>query len=451
MTRSGETEPASWPWSRRGCTAGSSDGPPPGFGWRACPSRRITGNPANCLSVSQVTRQTSIQATRIGGSVRPWSGGRDRSLAQASCNERPPTVRFDTGPQCPACTATWRTAQTCTRRCSFTRSARGDRQHDESPPRRYWMKSNHARDLRATKSTAATARPLAAHATATRPPTSTSTAPRAERTARPRQLVLGVAISILIAVNAIGSGYYVSPMPIRVRHPMHEWLRPSGYIGQSAGILAFTIFVFLWLYPLRKKFKALAWTGSVGKWLDVHVTAALTLPLLLAIHAAWRFDGVIGLGYTAILLVCASGVVGRYLYSHIPRARSGVELSRDEVAAQRGGLVDRIAATTRLDRAVVEQTLALASPSARKLGVLRHNLRAGGRRLASVAADVARCGGDGPRWRPPVFAPRVAPWTMPCDSHRARCPSRSRCDCSMRRIASSAGGTSCIDPSRYRH
>jgi hypothetical protein len=152
---------------------------------------------------------------------------------------------------------------------------------------------------------------------------------------------------------------------------MHAWLRPSGFVGQSAGILAFTIFTFLWLYPLRKKVKALAWTGSVGKWLDVHVMAALTLPLLLAIHAAWRFDGVIGLGYTAILLVCASGVIGRYLYSHIPRARSGVELSRDEVATQRAGLIDRIAATTRIERAVVERTLVMASPPAGNIGILR--------------------------------------------------------------------------------
>lgn len=231
------------------------------------------------------------------------------------------------------------------------------------------MKSNFARDLRATTSAASTLSP--GHATTTRAPATPTAASRAETTGRPRQLVLGVAMSILLAINAIGTGYYASPMAVRVRHAMHEWLRPSGYIGQSAGILAFTIFVFLWLYPLRKKFKALAWTGSVGKWLDVHVTAALTLPLLLAIHAAWRFDGVIGLGYTAILLVCASGVVGRYLYSHIPRARSGVELSRDEVAAQRRGLVDRIAASTRLDRAVIERTLAVASPPAEKLGVLR--------------------------------------------------------------------------------
>lgn len=235
------------------------------------------------------------------------------------------------------------------------------------------MKSNLARDLSAAKTAATAARPLAPSRAPTNRPSTTApaAAPRAETTAQRRRLVLGVVMSILVGINAVGTGYYAAPMAVRVRHPLHEWLRPSGYVGQTAGILAFTIFVFLWLYPLRKKFRSLAWTGSVGKWLDVHVTAALTLPLLLAIHAAWRFDGVIGLGYTAILLVCASGVVGRYLYTHIPRARSGVELSRDEVAAQRAGLVDRIAATTRIDRAVVEQTLAVAAPPARDMGILR--------------------------------------------------------------------------------
>ena len=176
-------------------------------------------------------------------------------------------------------------------------------------------------------------------------------------------------MATLLAVNAIGTGYYAASLPVRVRHPLHEWLRPSGFIGQLAGVLAFVIFVFLWLYPLRKRFRSLAWTGSVGRWLDVHVTAALTLPLLLAVHSAWRFEGMIGLGYTAILLVCASGIVGRYLYARIPRARSGVELTRDEVAAQRQSLIDRIAAATRIDRAVVESTLKAATPRIDNSGV----------------------------------------------------------------------------------
>lgn len=220
-------------------------------------------------------------------------------------------------------------------------------------------------------------------------PARTSTAPK-PATEPPnarldiRRVVLAIAVAILLAINTLGAGYYTAPMAVRVRHPLHAWLRPSGYVGQSAGILAFGIFAFLWLYPLRKKYRALAWTGSVGRWLDVHVASALTLPLLLAIHAAWQFDGVIGLGYTAIMLVCASGVVGRYLYARIPRARSGVELTMDEVAAQRASLIGRISATTRLAPAAVEQALSTAAPPASK-GI--------GRSLVELVA------GDFLRWR----------------------------------------------------
>lgn len=171
--------------------------------------------------------------------------------------------------------------------------------------------------------------------------------------------ILKFAVVVLLAINAVGAPYYLASPAEKVRHPWHAWLKPAGYIGQSAGILACLIFVFLWLYPLRKKYKALAFTGSVGRWLDVHVTAALTLPLLLLIHSAWKFDGVIGLGYAAILLVCGSGVVGRYLYTRIPRARSGVELTLEEVTSQREELVRRIAATTGLEVAAVEKALAV--------------------------------------------------------------------------------------------
>ncbi|MFP5355291.1 MAG: hypothetical protein ACLGIK_09080, partial [Gemmatimonadota bacterium] len=178
-------------------------------------------------------------------------------------------------------------------------------------------------------------------------------------------------VVVLVAINVAGAPYYLRSIAERVRHPMHALLRPSGLVGQSAGIVAFLVFVFLWLYPLRKKWKALAFTGPVGKWLDVHVTTAIGLPLLLTIHAAWRSDGVIGLGFGAMLVVCASGVVGRYLYTRIPRAKSGVELTRDEVVAERNRLIDEIAGATGLHPRTVESTLDVASPSDEKAGVVR--------------------------------------------------------------------------------
>jgi len=167
-------------------------------------------------------------------------------------------------------------------------------------------------------------------------------------------LVLATALA---GVLVVGWPYYVLPIAERVRHPFHPWLRPSGYVGQSAGLVALAIFVFLWLYPLRKKYRWLGWTGSLARWLDVHVSAALLLPLLVTIHAGWRFGGVIGLGFWAMMLVWCSGLVGRYLYVRIPRSRAGVELSRDEITAERKRLLQALAHTTGLDPRAIEETL----------------------------------------------------------------------------------------------
>ena len=73
--------------------------------------------------------------------------------------------------------------------------------------------------------------------------------------------------------------------------------------------------------------------------------------------------GIVGLGYFAMLVVCASGVIGRYLYVRIPRSRSGVASSREEVTIERRTLITEIAAATRLDPFVVERTLSVAGPS----------------------------------------------------------------------------------------
>lgn len=166
-----------------------------------------------------------------------------------------------------------------------------------------------------------------------------------------------VSVAILIGMTIAGSGYYFASSADQVRSPLHPWLRPSGYIGQSAGILSVLIFVFLWLYPFRKKHRWLAWTGAMSKWMDVHVATALVLPFLAAIHAAWRFDGVIGLGYWSMIIVALSGIAGRYLYVHIPRSASGLELTAEEIAAERHELMVSVAETSGLPVAQVESVL----------------------------------------------------------------------------------------------
>jgi len=172
---------------------------------------------------------------------------------------------------------------------------------------------------------------------------------------------------MLGAICVGGWSYYDSPMPERVRSPLHQWLKPSGYIGQSAGILALAIFIFLWLYPVRKRFRWLAFTGTIARWLDVHVLAALGLPLLVAIHAAWRFTGLIGLGFWSMMVVWASGLAGRYIYARIPRSKLGVELTIEEIGARRKELLGEIARASGLAPDLIDTTLAAGqAPAARR-------------------------------------------------------------------------------------
>jgi hypothetical protein len=170
--------------------------------------------------------------------------------------------------------------------------------------------------------------------------------------------VLAILLAFPLAATMLGYSYYIGARAERVRSPLHAWLKASGPVGIGFGIAGLALFLFMWLYPLRKKLGA-APLGRVSSWLDVHIACGLALPLVVAVHAGWRFTGLIGLGYFSMLLVAASGVVGRYLYVRIPRSRSGLELTLDEAMAERHGLITRIAVATRQDPMIVQRALTL--------------------------------------------------------------------------------------------
>lgn len=178
-------------------------------------------------------------------------------------------------------------------------------------------------------------------------------------------------LALPVAVTAWHAEYYALSRAERLRHDLHPLLKSSGTIGLGFGIAGFAMFLFMWLYPIRKRLRLPVWMGSTGAWLNVHVVAGLGLPLVVAVHAGWRFEGLIGLGYWAMFVVFLSGLVGRYLYAHIPRSRQGVELSLDEVARERRGLITGIAAATGLEPRAVETMLAVDETPYLGLGPLR--------------------------------------------------------------------------------
>lgn len=181
-------------------------------------------------------------------------------------------------------------------------------------------------------------------------------------------LLLILAIPSL--VTAWGLPYYLASTAERLRHPLNGLLKSSGPIGLAFGVAALAMFVFMWLYPFRKSAKWLAWTGPVGRWLDVHIVMGLALPPLAAVHAGWHFDGLIGMGMLAMVIVSLSGVVGRYLYTHLPRSRSGIEMSHEEAGAERRALLTNLSVATGLTPNELERDLALDPRPYEHLGIV---------------------------------------------------------------------------------
>jgi len=196
-------------------------------------------------------------------------------------------------------------------------------------------------------------------------------------------LPLFVLLAIPTLVTAWGLPYYLAPVAQRLRHPLHALLKSSGPVGLAFGTAALLLFLFMWAYPFRKKARWLAWTGPVGRWLDVHIVMGLSLPAIAAVHAGWHFEGLIGLGMYAMVIVCLSGVVGRYLYSHIPRNRAGLELSLEEAGAERRALLTDLAVATGHSPQDLQRSLGLDPRPYAGLGILRTFARL-------VSDDVAR-------------------------------------------------------------
>jgi hypothetical protein len=207
-------------------------------------------------------------------------------------------------------------------------------------------------------------------------------------------------VGLVAAVNLIGLPYFLLPIGERLRSPLHPWFKPSGYVGQTAGILTLALFAFMYLYPLRKRFRRLAFLGGIARWLDLHIVAGILIPLVGATHASWRFDGLIGFGYLAMLMVSLSGIVGRYIYTRIPRSRSGLELTLEQIETRRAELRRRLAASSalapdELDRLLDTTPTTHAAPG--PLGALRALLAADLARFRSVRALRSRLSPRGGR------------------------------------------------------
>jgi len=97
----------------------------------------------------------------------------------------------------------------------------------------------------------------------------------------------------------------------------------SSLVGHGIGIAGFILMLMTaTLYSLRKLRTDARW-GSTAGWLKFHMVTGLVGPYMVLLHTAMKFNGFAGLTMLLTIVVVISGIVGRYLYTRVPRAAQG--------------------------------------------------------------------------------------------------------------------------------
>jgi hypothetical protein len=141
-------------------------------------------------------------------------------------------------------------------------------------------------------------------------------------------------------------------------------LKPSGRIGLRLGYLGFSLFILVFLYPLRKHWRALGRIGKTRNWFNCHVFLGLAAPLIVTFHSAFKIGGFAGMAYWTMAALVASGIVGRYIYAQIPRNISAAEMSLKEMIHLKETLLAELKSQTAFALSDIERLFHLPTAGA---------------------------------------------------------------------------------------
>ena len=100
----------------------------------------------------------------------------------------------------------------------------------------------------------------------------------------------------------------------------------SELFGHGIGIVGFLLMLMTeTLYSLRKRSRSVRW-GKMSNWLQFHIFTGIVGPYMVLLHTAWKFNGIAGVTTLFTVIIVASGFIGRYIFTRIPRTLDGLEI-----------------------------------------------------------------------------------------------------------------------------
>jgi hypothetical protein len=184
-----------------------------------------------------------------------------------------------------------------------------------------------------------------------------------------------IGLVFVVAMLVTGLPYYMLPLSERPHSAMHAQLKPAGIWGHGLGVIGTVMILLLLLYSVRKRSVMGIRFGRLRRWLDIHIFFGIMGPLLITLHTAMKFKGIVSISYFSMLAVAFSGIFGRYVYMQIPRDARGLALgledARERMSEIQKALVEDFEATPQALAAIEEFVSAgAANPSSKIHGIL---------------------------------------------------------------------------------
>jgi len=150
------------------------------------------------------------------------------------------------------------------------------------------------------------------------------------------RIYVSTLVSIVVLAAALlffkGIPYYSTSLEERFYHPDHNMFKPSGLIGHGLGIVGTLLIVIgVFSYMARKRYRFFSRFGRLKYWLEFHIFLCVLGPIMILFHTAFKFGGIVSISFWSMVIVVASGIIGRFIYLQIPRTIEGRELSLNEV------------------------------------------------------------------------------------------------------------------------
>ncbi|MDH4094466.1 MAG: hypothetical protein OEV81_06720 [Betaproteobacteria bacterium] len=112
---------------------------------------------------------------------------------------------------------------------------------------------------------------------------------------------------------------------------------PGSDLGYFLGLAGGIALLLVFLYPLRKRLRFMQAWGASKAWFALHMACGIAAPLLILVHSKFQVGSLnAGVALTCMLLVAASGIVGRFIYVRIHHGLYGTRMTLAQLQAEVG-------------------------------------------------------------------------------------------------------------------